>query len=286
MQVLVVLISQHRKLLTVFEREGVDLLDKSRMPSSVAEKVSFLVRTFDPERIQGCVFEKFLLQGGGYDESFDAPKVDGVVVLYEDSFKELLHEVRHAVFAAAIPRVGYIENVQNFLIGKFSTLLGNYGRIVEMMEDSTQYQAMSLPIRNFNADELRDLTEVCRGRALEKTFQNEITPKLHRLLKLRGPKRRSSYPHSYFKDENNYYFRYGHEHHSKYETGDEHKLACAVNGLYRFGNSLNQDRHYNVTAGDGDDHELIRSQLLNCHGEVVTVKSRTHINMFSNDFHK
>ena len=198
----------------------------------------------------------------------------------------LLNNVRNAVFAAQVPRIAYLENVQNFLMGNFSILLGNYGRLMDLMQDATRYQAASLPIRNFDADELRALVEVCRSRSLERTFQNDLVPCFHRLLKLRGPKRRSSYPHVYFQDTRGRYFRYGHERHARYETGGEHNPACLINGSFRFGGRLDQERHFNVTIGDSDSRERINSNLLNCHDEAVDIKNRTHINMFSNDFHK
>jgi hypothetical protein len=256
------------------------------MPKTIASRVSLLARSFSPDEAKGLSFEEFVLQGGLYEKLPDAPNVDGVVALYDASLSYLLNGVRNAVFAAELPAIGYLPNVQNFLIGHFSTLLGNYGLLVEMVQDSTSHQAASLPIRNFDADEFRTLVGVCQARSLERTFQNEIIPALNRLLRLRGPKRRSSYPHVYFKDESGRYFRYGHERHSKYETGGSHGQACLMNGRYRFGGVLEQDRHFNVTVGDSDARELISCNLPNCHDDVINVKDRTHINMFSNDFHK
>lgn len=286
MKVLVVLVARHKLALKIFQEQGISLLDKSRMPKPISSKVSLLARSFNPDQAKGLSFEEFVLQGGLYEKQPDAPNVDGVVALYDSSLSYLLNGVRNAVFAAEVPFIGYLQNVQNFLVGNFSILLGNYGLLIEMIQDSTKYQAASLPIRNFDADELRTLVDVCQERALERTFQNKIIPVFNRLLLLRGPKRRSRYPHVYFKDESGRYFRYGHEHHSKYETGGSHDLACLMNGRYRFGGGLDQDRHFNITIGDSDQRKLISCSLPNCHGDFVNVKDRTHINMFSNDFHK
>ena len=286
MQVLVVLVAQHRLTLQTFERHGTELLDKSRMPPAIAEKVSLLARTFNPIRANGQTFEEFILRGGAYEETPNTPRIDGVVVLYEASMSHALASIRNAIFAAEVPNIGYLENVQNFLFGNFSTLLGNFGLLIDKLQDATQCQAASLPIRNFCAAELRSLVEVCRMRSLERTFQNDIVPSLNRLLKRRGPKRRSSYPNVYFKDDSKRYFEYGHEVHSKYETGGSHRESCMINGRFRFGTSLSQERHFNVTVGDSDAKLAISCNLPNCHGEVVTVNARTHVNMFSNDFHK
>jgi hypothetical protein len=286
MQVLVVLIARHSRALKIFQQEGMHLLDKKRMPQAIADRITFLPRTFIPQHAKGLSFEKFIALGGAYEEVPDAPKVDGVVVLCEESLSYLLDDVRNAVFAAQVPTITYLENVQNFLIGNFSILLGNYGVLLELVQDATRYQAASLPIRNFDAPELRTLAQVCSTKSLDRTFQNDIIPSFNLILKLRGPKRRSNYPHIYFQDARGRYFRYGHEHHSRYETGGAHNPACLINGSFRFGNGLDQQRHFNVTIGDSDARERISSQFPNCHDELVDVKDRTHINMFSNDFHK
>lgn len=286
MQVLVVLVSRHKLALKSFETHGADLFDKGRLPPAIAGKASLLARAFDPDKANGLAFEDFVLRGGEYGGAANRLGVDGVIVLYEAPLRYLLDGVRDAVFAAEVPQIGYLENVRNFLAGKFSALLGNYGLLVEMLQNATKYQAASLPLRNFDADEFRKLLEICRTAALEKTFGNDIVPGLNRLLKLRGPKRRSSYPHVYFKDDSDRYFGYGHERHSRFETGEPHGTACMVNGQFRFGTPLDQERHFNVTVGDSDARARISCILPNCHGETVVVKDRSHINMFSNDFHK
>lgn len=286
MQVLVVLVARHKRALSIFEERGIYLLDKGTMPETIAAGVSILARTFTPERARGLAFEQFIAQGGAYEDAPDAPSVDGVVVLCEETLSYVLHNVRNAVFAGEIPAIGYIENVENYLIANFSTLLKNYGQLTDLVRDATRYHAASLPIRNFDAEELRSLVKVCHTRSLDKTFQNEIIPSFNRLLKLGGPKRRSSYPHKYFRDERGLYFRFGHEHHSRYETEGTHNPACLINGRFRFGSGLDQERHFNVTISDSDAQKRISSDLPNCHDEVVHIKDRTLINMFSNDFHK
>ncbi|WP_322071928.1 hypothetical protein [Paraburkholderia bannensis] len=285
MEVLVVLVARHKLALRTFEGEGDRLLNKDKMPPAIADVVSLRPCTFDPDRAKGVTLDRFILQGGRYEETPDTLPVDGVVVLYDTLFSYTLKGVRNALFAAEV-QIGYLENVRNFLIGNFSILLGNYGLFLQMIQDGARLQAVSLPLRNFDAKELRALVDLCRTRTLEKTFQNEIVPQFNQLLKLRGPKRRSKYPNVYFKDECNRYFEFGHERHSRYETGGTHNLACLINGKFRFGGVLDQERHFNVTVGNSDARELITCDLPNCHDEPVIVKGRTHINMFSNDFHK
>lgn len=286
MDVLVVLVARHRLALRTFEKEGGSLLDVGRVPLSIVDRIRFHPCIYDPGQAGGISFGQFVLNGGSYDQKRGSVNIDGVVALYEDSLTEIFLGVRDAIFAAAVPAIGYVNNIKNFLIEKYRILLGNYGELISQIQDGNRYHAASLPIRNFDADEFRELIDVCRGRSLDKTFPNDLDSRLNRLMRLRGPKRRSSYPHIYFQDSCERYFRFGHEVHSRYETGGAHEVVCAVNGRYRFGGALDQERHFNVTVGDSDRKTPISCSLPNCHGEVVTVKGRTHINMFSNDFHK
>lgn len=285
MVVLVILVARHKRALKIFEEQASDLLNKNRMPSAVADRTELLPSTFNPDRAGKLTLEQFIMQGGSYEPMVFRPTITGVVVLCEEPFEGLLKEIRSAIFAAVVPSIPYVENVKNLLIGHFRLLLGNYGFLVELMSDATKHQAASLPIRNFHAQELHAVADACLNHSLEKTFKNEITPRLNQLIKRRGPKRRSSYPHIYFKDDSQRYFKYGHERHSRYETGGSHTSRCIIHGQFRFGWALDQDRHFNVTVGDSDAKERITCQLPNCHGELVYIRDRTHINMFSNDFH-
>ncbi|MCA8464333.1 hypothetical protein [Burkholderia cepacia] len=256
------------------------------MPIDVSDGIKFHTCVYDPSKANGLPFGQFLINGGAFDKSPRAESISGVVVLYEDSLSATVDDVRDAIFAAEVPKIGYVENIRNFLIGKYAVLLGNYGELVSKFRDGSRGQAASLPLKNFDSDEFRDLVMVCRVRSLEKTFRNDLDARVNKLMKLRGPKRRSSYPHIYFRDSAGRYFQFGHEVHSRYETGEGHNAMCVVNGRYRFGGSLDQERHFNVTIGDSDKKKLITCNLPNCHHEIVSVKDRSHINMFSNDFHK
>jgi len=108
---------------------------------------------------------------------------------------------------------------------------------------------------------------------------------IRQLVARRGPKVRSKYPHRYFKDDSGHHFRYGFEEHSRFETGGDHGIVCHLNGLFRFGRRLEEQRHFNVTDGTSDD-DRITAVFENCHSQSVNIADRTHVNMFSNDFHK
>lgn len=282
MRVLVALISQHKLLLKTAADRGGSLIDLTRIPPSVSGGISFLFYPVDA-RSGGADISEF--ERKLFREAADGG-CEGVVVLYEEKFGFLLSRIRDSVFAASIPNINYIENIHNFLSGQISVLVGNFGVLCEAIASANKYQAAVLPLKNFHSRIFNELLVFCRQGALDRNFKNNLLPRLNRVMELRGPKRRSTYPHLYFKDEDLRYFKYGHEKHSRYETGGDHLPSCQINACFRFGRALEEERHFNVTVGDSDSRESISCQLPNCHGVTVSVKDRSHINMFSSDFHK
>ncbi|MBB4732230.1 hypothetical protein [Xanthomonas arboricola] len=280
MRVLVTLLSQHRLLIKTMAKDGQALLDGVDLASLVSEQASLVVRAFQGNDQAVENFEEFLL------EELAQVGASGLVVLFEEQFSHLIANVRCAAFAASIPRVNYVENVANFLTGHFRPLLRNFGDFLQITSGATDHQAIALPLKNFNSRSFGELLEYCRIGTLGANFRNDLVVKLNRVLRLRGPKRRSAYPHVYFVDEGSRYFKYGFERHSKPETGGNHKIYCQLNAGFRFGKVLENERHYNVTVGDSDNRTPITCNLPNCHSESVPIKARSHINMFSSDYHK
>lgn len=281
MMVLVCLICGNSRIRKAFEESGTKMLSADWMPANLAKTVSFITVSYVSEVLNNSDFERFIEE----ESCVGGILVNGIVVLYEEPYGVLVDRIRNAIFGAEIPIIGYAENIQNFLTARFLVLLKNFGVVTNLMSPATQYQAAALPLRNFNARELRAVVDICQTQALNAGFPNAIKNGISRLLRLRGPKRRSKYPHIYFIDENQRYFQYGHEKHSSYPTGGDHRLSCAINGQFRFGNALEPQRHYNVSMGNSDKKRLITCHLPNCHDVPVDTVSEEYINMFSNDFH-
>lgn len=280
MRVLVTLLSQHKLLIKTAAENGKALLDSANLASLVSEEASLAVCAFQGNNHVAESFEKFLL-----DESEKAG-ASGLVILFEEQFSHLMDEVRCAAFAASIPNVSYVENVANFLTGHFRPLLRNFGALLKATDGATVHQAIALPLKNFHSPLFLDLLDYCQVGTLAGEFRNDLIVRLNRVVRLRGPKRRSSYPDVYFKDDDSRYFKYGFERHSRPETGGAHRVSCRLNAHFRFGKILDAERHYNVTVGNSDDPTLITCRLPNCHGEPVDVRARSHVNMFSSDYHK
>jgi len=284
MRVLAVLLSRHKALLSTYEKRWAAIIDHSWLRQLSLPQVSFVPLGFNPDARSGGSFPECLYRYLNGGEGSGGP-VNGVVVLYQAGLETALNGVRDAVFAGEIPNDPYIENIPNFLIGYFRRIVVNYGVLVNQIGDSTKQQAVSLPLKNFQSEAFTGLVELCRDDSLRPDFQNVVVPQLSAIVKLRGPKRRSKYPDLYFRDKERRFFRLGHERHSKYETGGTHTASCLVNGHLRFGSGLDQERHFNVTVGESGE-DRISCSLPNCHGVPVAVRNRTHVNMFSNDFHK
>ena len=285
MRLLVILLAEHRELVHFFERKAKALLEPlfSRNFSVSTPQVIFCSRLLSDRKgvsldLAGLILEKVL-----EDEEI---KIDGVLILYEKIADEIVRPIRSAVFSASFYSGGYIPNIGNFLMGQFSRLIKNYSSYLKLTEDKTEKVMVGLPLRNFQANELRSLQRVCGEQVSDGNFQNNLHSALSQLARLRGPKRRSKYPTVFWKDSRGLYFEHGKERHARYEVGGAHHKACHVNGLYRFGGLLDQEHHYNVTKGDSDDTHWLSGGFENCHEELVTIRKCTHINMFSNDFHK
>lgn len=276
MRILVVLVSSNKLVCQKFGERHEKILRANCLPGDLGEHATFDAKVFNPQ-IQGPALDDFFIKNLG--------EADAVAVLLDRRYENMASSFRTAFFFGAVDLSEYIENIQNTLSGVASKLLRNLGHLLVVLQDSTGFQAAALPLSNFQANELVELVDSCRTLALEGNFQREMKACVELLKRRRGPKRRSDYPGLYFKDDQEVHFQYGYEEHARYETGGTHLIACDLNGLFRFGRRLEVQRHYNVSRGPGDD-DRITATFHNCHGVAVNIANRTHVNMFSNDFHK
>lgn len=210
-------------------------------------------------------------------------RIDGVLLLIEEGHEKFYKDIKHSLFIGKIPRITYCKDTWNFLSKNFRILFRNYIYYYKAASQSDNYQALTLPIRNFKSIILTDLLETLCYKTMEKDFLNLFNRDLSKLKRSRHPKRRTNSQEQFYVDDNESYFQYGLEKHGKYETGFPHLKSCQIKGLYRFGFKMEQGRHFNMTSGSG---LLSKTTLVNCHGETVFIKKSDHINIFSNDFVK
>lgn len=280
MKVLVCLISSQDNIVETIEKQRdrlipQDLFKKKKGPDY---PVHFKISVFNPLR-EGQGFDKFLLRA--------VKGMDAVILLVENQHANLLGAVANAVFGATFEtQEERIDNFKNFFGSYFSQLFRHFFAIKNLMGEAEKEQAMMLPLRNFEAQELLEMARLVREESRSSTFVSDLEAQLAAILKRRLPRKRSDRNTKYFIDDKGMHFVYGNEKHARYDTGNPHVAACEINGLFRFGKSIDTSRHYNASFGDGDDTN-ISGDFPDCHGAKKNVPkslSRTHVNMFANDF--
>lgn len=174
-------------------------------------------------------------------------------------------------------------NYKNYFAGTLSRLLKNLATFLAIISDGANEQVMLLPFRNFNAQQLRNLREVCRNETLSPEFANMVVSLVEALKNRRRPHRKTNYPDQYCVDDDEKLFQYGQERHAKLATGTPHTPVCILTGNFRFGRRITTDRHYNMTKESGRSTQ-IAGKFADCHDEVHIVAPTTHLNIFSNDY--
>ena len=141
---------------------------------------------------------------------------------------------------------------------------------------------MLLPFQTFDAQELRDLRNICAN-ALAANFINLVISRVEALRNRRRPHRKSGYPDLHYVDDQERLFDYGPEEHSQIATGTPHTSMCVLLGSARFGRKIPLNRHYNVTKEKGAGTE-IEGSFVDCHDVTYTVSPISHLNVFANDY--
>lgn len=273
------------RLLVFFVTQSSHALNTFKAKKAQLEQV-FLENTDFPTQLMLCPFsidDKHLKDRLEEVILKEYQEIDGVLLLIEEGGEEFYQNIKHSLFVGEIPRINYCKDTWNLLSKNFRILFKNYIHYYKAASHSDNYQALTLPIRNFNSIILTNLLETLSRKTMAKDFLNLFNESLSKLKRSRHPKRRSKSREQFYVDDNESYFQYGLEKHGNYETGFPHLRSCQIKGLYRFGFKMEQGRHFNMTSSAGF---LSNKTLFNCHGETVSIKKADHINIFSNDFVK
>lgn len=276
MRVYVGFFTSSRELIDEFTKLGQSLVPKEirqRLPTNC----EFKFDAFNPSASKGgFTVDKHLSKSG---KSYDL--IVGIV--QADLEAQCVH-VRNAMLMAFFdPVLPSSANFKNFFSSRLTKLFKAAIFTWDQMASADVEQAMRLPIRNFQAGELVELSRIYREDILQNTFHNAARIQIARIRERKKPRRRSSYHHQYFIDDKQLHFIFGKEKHEVLPTGEPHQPHCELNGNYRFGRKISIDEHFNVSYGDGDE-TYVSGTFFNCHDAQVTAKTgRTHLNMFSND---
>ncbi|MDY1548548.1 hypothetical protein [Luteibacter sahnii] len=209
--------------------------------------------------------------------------MDAVLVLAEQTVAQCVADIAPSLFICKFEEISFNSQFRNVVSGLLRRGLLNLFFVVESMASSDNEQALSLPIRNFIAEELTRLVELCREEGVSPEFPDKVGPLLRKLKQRRKPRRTSNRPEKHFHDDEERMFRFGYEQHSKLESKTPHTRACLMNGNFRFGKRIDASRHFNVTD-DVKGQSKISGRFVNCHDVLEDVAATTHLNMFANDF--
>jgi len=235
----------------------------------------FSIGAFNPAKDERSV-EEYLL--------YATRKADAAVLLVDSRHLSDVLAIRNSFFATPLT-IGDSElNYNNFFGQIFPRLLTNFSDLLNLMLDTSNEQVMGLPLRNFHAGELRELTRICREETMSGTFRNAVVEQVIALKQRKRPRRNEDGKQRFIVDDNALYFDYGKEHHARLATGAPHSASCVLTGNFRFGKRIATDRHYNMTRLSGGQTK-ISGEFLNCHDQPCFVKETSHINIFSNDYH-
>lgn len=235
---------------------------------------NFSMTCFDPRKEAGNLAEYLLARAG--DEA--------VVILWDEDLGEIPDHYLTACFVVKVQFTEYPKtNYKNYFSGKLTKIIKTFASFIEIISDGSNEQVMLLPFRNFKAEQLASLKTVCAFQNNDPDFINTVNSLVVDLKKRKRPHRRSNYPDLHYFDDDEKMFSYGLEKHAVLATGDPHSSRCVLMGNYRFGRKIPVDRHFNLSKECGKGTQISGS-FFGCHGEDVIMTSRTHINIFSNDY--
>ena len=278
MKIFICLVTPQEKLRRHFGRakDGIIPAEVFRRGPFADEKPNLTIAAWTPPSLFSPMdLERFLLSR--------ARNYDACILVVDIAWNSQAAGIRNAAFVVTFDAAGADNNPQNFFFGIFARALRNFAQVVAKFRRGDDGKLLALPLRNFQADELAEIARLCQEEPLSGTLSNDVETRLAELRRRVRPRRKSTYKTTYAVDDTVRFFSFGLERHAQFATGDPHRPACEVTGLFRFGVRLDERRHYNVSETEGD-RTTISGQFLDCHNSARAVSNQTHLNMFANDY--
>lgn len=209
---------------------------------------------------------------------------DFCITLVDRRWEALVANYRTACFVVPFDMLPQNRNFQNFFQSLTTSSLRILGQVAAKFDKGRDAELLTLPLRNFHADELREIAGSVAGDVFVDGLADTIESHLSRLRKRVRPRRQSNRKTLYAVDDRKRFFSYGHERHAAVETGADHTSHCVLCAKFRFGRKIDAARHYNVSETEGDRTSL-NGEFANCHDVIRPEKRDTHLNMFANDMY-
>lgn len=215
----------------------------------------------------------------------NSQKSDALLVLIDRSCEHMFSFTHTALFTYKVDIPARVEKPERFLLHHLSRMINNFSAFNTISSRGENYLVTSLPAKNFDAQEWRDLIEKILNEVHSDTFIDESQALMGDIRNnRRKPRRKDPYGKMFFIDDDDKHFIYARDHHSHIETKAPHRKACELNGTFRFGRKVGDPRrHFDVNRGAGGN-PAIKGKFIDCHGEVKDVTKTSHLNMFMNDF--
>jgi len=210
---------------------------------------------------------------------------DNVAILADDSAFYNLSKLNTSFLLCHIDEINSIKEKQfhNYISKAANKAIKKLNLIKAIVDDGGIGEMARLPTKNFDFEGFREFVREASIRYNSNLSDNDFQKLASDLKMMRKPKKRSDSKEKYYIDDRGRHFSLGDEDHSLHDTKD-HELICDIKAKYRFGCKINSRKHFNVSAGDKDSSRL-STDFHHCHGdEIISVKNKSHVNMFSNDF--
>lgn len=271
------LVSSDRGACDLFRKEKEALIPRSlREHQRISSMgLDFVTGIYDPATAQRSL----------QDYVLDAAKsADAVGLLIDSAVAHIAAPIASACFIGSVVFDPQTKSYKNLISATLTKLIKNLATVLEVMSSAGSQQVLLLPLRNFIAPELGEIEQLFRLHTFTPDFPIQLKRLVAQVNQRKRPRRQSTYKKTYLVDDHKKLFDYGKERHAQLETGAPHNSLCVLAGNFRFGHRIPVNRHYNVTKEEGG-FTKISGSFPDCHDAMTEVPARTHLNMFSNDYH-
>ncbi|WP_288430159.1 hypothetical protein [uncultured Agrobacterium sp.] len=246
---------------------------RDSLPKVFAKFEVYGIKAVNPDEALAMVYDH---ASNGFDD------VAGAVLLVDDRLAKIIPQLGHIFFVVKFDNNLGGMSIHNYFNKSLPPLAKTFSFFASEFGNEGRRKLFLLPLRNFHADELRDIANVFMSGVPLKGFPLTVSEFYGKLRERQKPKTiKTKDKASYLIDDKDHFFSYGPEHHAQPETKNPpHGRDCLFASRLRFGMRYDHGRHYNVSIEDG----LIAGNFDDCHGVETAITQRSHINMFPNDY--
>ncbi|WP_155773937.1 hypothetical protein [Rhodovulum sp. MB263] len=234
---------------------------------------SLKVFRFDPHNKDGLSYREYVVRV--------SQRYDAVACVVGVDVYDWVDGCENLFFTTFFNFPGWQPNYQNFFSKHFSSWLKNFSEIAKAGGSQKQRTMLLLPVTAFDADELRALPRLLKDHATEGRFIRILQSYFASVGGRQTPKRKGGGDATkFYVDDRRHFFQLGLEEHAEAGELPPHDFFCRAGKFIRFGISIKDKRHFNVTEEKPKDRIHIR--LKNCHGQEDDYGPKTHLNIFPN----